>query len=55
MQFPVWIARSQTADDEAQAIRRLQRRAPAQVREHFRIDEGGSFDLQVAAFEVRAG
>jgi hypothetical protein len=37
------------------AIRSLQMMAPAIVKQHFAIDEDGSFDLEAATIVVRAG
>ena len=54
MDFPVWIKRTRTPEPHAAAIRSLQLGAPAGVREHFAIDEGGSFDIETATFLVRA-
>jgi len=55
MQFPVWIARTQTSPAHAAAIRSLQSAAPAIVHGHFAIGADGSFDLETASFFVRAG
>ena len=54
MEFPAWTARTRTPALHADAIRSLQRLAPPLVREHFAIDEAGSFDLDVATMTVRA-
>jgi SAM-dependent methyltransferase len=48
MEFPVWTARTRTPASHADAIRSLQDRAPAIVREHFVVGPDGSFDLEAA-------
>lgn len=55
MEFPVWIARTQTPQSHAEAIRSLQAAAPSAVRDHFAIGEDGSFDLEAATFSARGG
>lgn len=55
MDFPVWIARTRAPAAHAAAIRSLQTGASALVRQHFAIAEDGSFDIETATFEVRAG
>jgi ubiquinone/menaquinone biosynthesis C-methylase UbiE len=54
MEFASWTARTRTPADHATAIRSLQARAPALVREHFAVAADGSFDLEAATFVVRA-
>ncbi len=54
MDFPVWVARTQTAPEHVVAIRSLQVGAPAVVRAHFAIAEDGSFDIEVATMVTRA-
>lgn len=54
MDFPVWIARTRATELHAAAIRSLQQGAPGPVREHFAIEPDGSFEIETAAFEVRA-
>ena len=54
MEFPDWVARTRTAPGHVEAIRSLQRGAPASLREHFAIGADGSFDLTVASFTLRA-
>lgn len=54
MEFPVWTARTRTPASHAAAIRSLQDRAPAVVREHFVIGPDGSFDLETATLVARA-
>ena len=55
MEFPVWIARTQTPPDLAAAIRLVQRNAPEEVRTHFAVGADGSFDIDVAVFVLGAG
>ena len=54
MDYPVWIARMRTPDDNARAIRALQRAASAEVREHFAIEPDGSFMLDIMMTETVA-
>jgi SAM-dependent methyltransferase len=54
MEFAVWTARTRTPAVHAEAIRSMQVTAPAAVREHFRIDAEGSFDLEAATFVLHA-
>lgn len=54
MDFPVWIARMATPPDLAQAIRVLQKSAPAEVQSHFAIEPDGSFMLDLLVIEAVA-
>ncbi|MBS0533471.1 MAG: methyltransferase domain-containing protein [Proteobacteria bacterium] len=54
MDYPVWIARMRTPDDNARAIRALQTAASAEVREHFAIEQDGSFMLDIMMMETVA-
>jgi len=54
MDYPVWIARMRTPDDNARAIRALQAAASAEVREHFAIEADGSFMLDIMMIETVA-
>ena len=54
MEFPVWIARTRAAPENAAAIRALLAAAPAGVREHFAVGPDGSFDLDTATFVASA-
>ena len=54
MDYPVWIARMRTPEDNARAIRALQRAASAEVRAHFAIEADGSFMLDIMMTEVVA-
>ena len=54
MDFPVWIARTNTATSHAEIIRSLQVEAPDCVREHFAIAADGGFDLDTMCFVTQA-
>ena len=54
MDYPVWIARMRTPEDNARAIRALQLAASADVRAHFAIEADGSFMLDIMMTEVVA-
>jgi hypothetical protein len=54
MEFAVWTARTRTSPTHADAIRSLQGRAPAIVRQRFAIAEDGSFGLEAATILARA-
>jgi len=54
MDYPVWIARMRTPDENARAIRALQEAASAETKAHFAIEPDGSFMLDVALFETIA-
>jgi ubiquinone/menaquinone biosynthesis C-methylase UbiE len=54
MEFPTWIARTQTPAANALSIRVLQEGSPKIVREHFAIGPDGSFDLQTATLSAHA-
>lgn len=45
LEFAPWIARMRTPEAHVAAIRSLQQRAPAEVREYFEIAEDGSFTV----------
>jgi SAM-dependent methyltransferase len=55
MDYPVWIARMRTPEDNARAIRALQTVASAEVKAHFAIEPDGSFKLDEQMIEVTAG
>ena len=55
MDFPVWLARTQTPQALAAAIRQLQHNAPEAVRRYFAVGEDGSFAIDSATFVLRAG
>jgi hypothetical protein len=52
MDFPVWIARMQTPDENVKAIRALQNAASAETKAHFAIEPDGSFSLGVLMIEA---
>ena len=54
MDFPVWIARMRTPDDNMRAIRALQMAASSDVRAHFAIEPDGSFMLDIMMMETAA-
>jgi SAM-dependent methyltransferase len=54
MDFPVWIARMQTPQDNVKAIRALQNAASAEIRAHFAIEPDGSFLLDMLMVEASA-
>ena len=54
MEFPVWLARTRTSAEHANAIRSLQEGAPDAVRNYFAIGEDGSFDLDTVSFLTQA-
>jgi ubiquinone/menaquinone biosynthesis C-methylase UbiE len=54
MDYPVWIARMQTPEENARAIRVIQETAASETRSHFEIEADGSFMLDVMAIEAKA-
>jgi ubiquinone/menaquinone biosynthesis C-methylase UbiE len=54
MDFPVWIARMRTPDENARAIRALQKSASAETKAYFAIEDDGSFMLDILMVEVVA-
>jgi len=54
MDFPVWIARMQTPDENVSAIRALQIAASAETKAHFAIEPDGSFFLDMLMIEASA-
>jgi SAM-dependent methyltransferase len=54
MDFPVWIARMQTPQDNVKAIRALQIAASAETKVHFAIEPDGSFLLDMLMIEASA-
>jgi SAM-dependent methyltransferase len=52
--FPTWIARMRTPEDNVKAIRALQRAASAETKAHFAIEPDGSFMLDVMMIEALA-
>lgn len=54
MDFPVWIARMRTPDENARAIRILQEKAADETRRYFEIELDGSFMLDVMLIEATA-
>ena len=54
MDFPVWIARMQTPDENVKAIRALQIAASTETKAHFAIEPDGSFSLDMLMIEASA-
>jgi SAM-dependent methyltransferase len=52
MDFPVWIARMRTRQENVTAIRALQDAASAETKAHFAIEPDGSFLLDVLMIEA---
>jgi ubiquinone/menaquinone biosynthesis C-methylase UbiE len=52
MDFPVWIARMRTPEDQVKAIRALQIAASAETKAHFAIEPDGSFLLDMLMVEA---
>ena len=52
MDFPVWIARMQTPDENVRAIRALQIAASTETKAHFAIEPDGSFSLDMLMIEA---
>jgi SAM-dependent methyltransferase len=52
MDFPVWIARMRTPEDNVKAIRALQVAASAETKAHFAIEPDGSFLLDILMIEA---
>jgi SAM-dependent methyltransferase len=55
MDFPVWIARMRTPEENVKAIRALQNAASRETKTHFAIESDGSFMLDVLMIEASAG
>jgi hypothetical protein len=53
LEFGPWIERMRTPDVHVAAIRALQRRAPAEVRDHFALADDGSFTVDTALVVAR--
>ncbi len=51
--FGPWIERMRTPEVHVAAIRSLQQRASSEVREHFRIEDDGSFTVDTALIVAR--
>ncbi len=52
MDFPVWIARMRTPEENVKAIRALQNAASVETKTHFAIEPDGSFMLDVLMIEA---
>jgi ubiquinone/menaquinone biosynthesis C-methylase UbiE len=53
LDFGAWIARMRTPDVHVAAIRSLQRRASAEVRDYFAIEDDGSFTVDTVLIAAR--
>jgi ubiquinone/menaquinone biosynthesis C-methylase UbiE len=53
LEFAPWIARMRTPDAHVAAIRSLQERAPAEVRDYFEIGGDGSFTVDTVLLAAR--
>jgi ubiquinone/menaquinone biosynthesis C-methylase UbiE len=54
MEFDTWVARMKTPPDRVKVLRSLLRAAPIEVREHFKVGEDCSFDIQTAMIQCQA-
>ena len=54
MEFDTWVARMKTPADKIAVLRSMLKHAPREVREHFKVDDDASFDIEAAMFECRA-
>jgi ubiquinone/menaquinone biosynthesis C-methylase UbiE len=54
MEFASWIARMRTPAHFAEAIRKLQEAAPAEVRRHYAIEADGSFTIDAVTLTASA-
>lgn len=52
LDFASWVARMRTSETHMAAIRSLQARMSAGVRDYFNIGEDGSFEIDTASFEA---
>ncbi|SDV47979.1 class I SAM-dependent methyltransferase [Chitinasiproducens palmae] len=50
MAFDTWVARMRTPPERVAAIRSLWSGAPDEVRQHYRVEADGSFQLEVLSF-----
>ena len=53
LDFEAWARRTATPEAHSHAIRSLQTRAPAYVRDHFEVTPDGSFTLEVLTLEAK--
>lgn len=54
IEFQSWVTRMRTAPVAVEAIRHLWQLAPAEVREHYRVQADGSFDLEAVMVTARS-
>jgi ubiquinone/menaquinone biosynthesis C-methylase UbiE len=55
MDFPVWVARIATPEENVKALRKLQAEAPEEVKRHTELEPDGSFMLDVMMIRATAG
>ncbi|AHG21375.1 SAM-dependent methyltransferase [Chania multitudinisentens RB-25] len=55
LEFTSWVARMRTPEHFVTAIRALQQGAAEEVRQHFAIQDDGSFTIDIMMFEVTKG
>ena len=55
MDFPVWVARIATPDENVKALRKMQVEAPDEVKRHTELEPDGSFMLDVMMIQATAG
>jgi len=53
LDFATWVARMDTPEPQVTAIRMLQARAASAVRDHFEMEEDGSFTVDTAVLVAR--
>ncbi|WP_316153172.1 class I SAM-dependent methyltransferase [Cupriavidus sp. BIC8F] len=53
IEFDSWVRRMRTAPVAVEAIRHLWQMAPAEVREHYRVQADGSFELEAVMVTAR--
>jgi ubiquinone/menaquinone biosynthesis C-methylase UbiE len=55
MDFPVWVARIATPEENVKALRKMQTEAPEEVKRHTELEPDGSFMLDVMMIQATAG
>jgi ubiquinone/menaquinone biosynthesis C-methylase UbiE len=55
MDFPVWVARIATPEENVKALRKMQMEAPEEVKRHTELEPDGSFMLDVMMIQATAG
>lgn len=54
MDFPVWVARIATPEENVRALRKMQMEAPEEVKRHTELEADGSFMLDVMMIQATA-